>query len=146
MLDIALLAPSPDANPVMPERVACYGGKPDHPEDDRTSPDTHFAVMQSPGHLVQREIGRRPLDGEHDHGTQFIAADGTTLTIWRGSWWIRDSGGREIATPEAPDGMDGPIAHVVIVWPTPRLNLFAGSEANSAISKTPAGRVRPSSC
>ena len=97
---------------VVPERVSCYGGKLAYPEDDRTTPDTQLAVMRFPGHLIHWETGRRPLDGEHDHGTQFIAADGTTLTIWRGGWWIKDPGGREVATPESPEGMDGLIAHV----------------------------------
>ena len=32
------------------------------------------------------------------------------LTIRRDGWWIRGPGGREIATPEAPDGRDGLIA------------------------------------
>lgn len=112
MIDIALLALSPDTNLVMPEHIACYGGHFAYPGDDRTTPDTQLAVLQFPDHVLHWETNRRGLDGEHDHGTQFLADDGTTLNIWRGGWWIQDPEGKELPRPAEPEGMDGLVAHV----------------------------------
>ncbi len=94
MLAIALLAPSPDANPVMPGRVACCGGKLAYPEDDRT-------IARHPGRR-RRGRPRNPVHRRRRHH----ADHRTRRPVDQGHR------GREIATPEVPHGMDGPSAHV----------------------------------
>jgi predicted dehydrogenase len=99
MMDIGLLAMSKDTDLPMPSEVAAYGGKLAWPEDDRTTPDTHLALMKFPDFVLHWETGRMNLDGAHDHGTQFVAADGSTLTVWRGGWIIRGPDGKERPKP-----------------------------------------------
>ncbi len=94
MMDIAFLAMSPDTDLVMPTDVSAYGGKLAWPDDDRTTPDTHVALMKFPNFVFHWETGRRPLDAAHDNGTQFIAEDGTALTVWRNDWSITGPDGK----------------------------------------------------
>ena len=68
--------------------------------------------MKFPEAVLQWETNRRPLDGEHDNGTQFIAEDGKTLTVWRGGLSVKDADGKELPTPESPEGMNGLGTHV----------------------------------
>lgn len=100
MMDIAFLGMSPGTDLVMPTEVSAYGGKLAWPDDDRTTPDTHLAIMQFPGFVFQWETGRRPLDATHDNGTQFISADGTTLTVWRNDWALTDNRGKPLEKPK----------------------------------------------
>ncbi len=53
-----------------------------------------------PGFVLHWETGRRSLDNGPDHGTEFIAADGKMLMVWRGGWVIRDAGGKELPKEE----------------------------------------------
>lgn len=113
MIDIALLGLGKGGDDVpMPEEVFCQGGKLAYTDDDRTTPDTQLAVLKFPGAVLQWETNRRPLDGQHDNGTQFIAADGTTLTVWRGGLSLQGPDGKDLEKPKDPEGMDGLGAHV----------------------------------
>jgi len=100
MMDIALLGLSKDTDLVMPTEVAAYGGKLAWPDDDRTTPDTHVALMHLPDCVLHWETGRKKQDWEHDHGTEFVGADGTTLVVWRGGWKLRNPDGKEIEKPK----------------------------------------------
>jgi hypothetical protein len=90
------------------------GGHLAYPDDARTTPDTQLAVLKFPDKkaILQWETNRRPLDGEHDNGTQFIAADGKTLTVWRGGLSVKDAEGKELEKPEDPKDMNGLGSHV----------------------------------
>lgn len=99
MMDIAFLGMSKDTDLVMPTEVAAYGGKLAYPGDDRTTPDTHVALMKFPEFVFQWETGRRPLDAAHDNGTQFIAEDGKAVTAWRMDWAITDANGKPLEKP-----------------------------------------------
>lgn len=115
MLDIALLGLGSGGSDVaMPAEVSCMGGNLAYPGDGRTTPDTQLAVMKFPDQkaVLQWETNRRPLDGEHDNGTQFVAADGTTLTVWRGGLSVKGPDGKPLEDPKDPEGMDGLGAHV----------------------------------
>ncbi len=100
MMDIGLLGMSATNDLPMPVEVTAYGGKLSSPDDPRTAPDTHFALMKfrNPDFTLHWQTGRRPLDhgGVSGEGTQFIASDGKTLTVWRGGWRVQDASGREI--------------------------------------------------
>ncbi|MGD9622995.1 hypothetical protein [Mycolicibacterium sp.] len=96
----------------MPSEVFNQGGKFAFPDDDRTTPDTQIAVLKYPNAVLQWETNRRPLDGQHDNGTQFIAADGTAVTAWRGGWSIVGPDGKELDKPADPEDMDGLNAHI----------------------------------
>jgi len=95
IMDIALLgmAPNDDDLP-MPTSVSSYGGKLIAPDDDRTTPDTHLAIFQFPGFILQWEThdGNYGMDGGGDHGTEFIGTNGR-LIVDRGGWqiWDRDN-------------------------------------------------------
>ncbi|MFN3649891.1 MAG: Gfo/Idh/MocA family protein [Armatimonadota bacterium] len=98
MMDIGLLGMSPGTDLVMPTEVSAYGGKLAWPDDDRTTPDTHVAIMQFPGFVFHWETGRKPVDGTnsaHNNATQFVAADGSSLTVWRGGWSVKGPDGKE---------------------------------------------------
>jgi predicted dehydrogenase len=97
MMDIGLLAMSKDTDLVMPTEVAAYGGKLAWPDDDRTAPDTHLAIMKfsNPNFVFQWETGRDHI-GRPDHGTEFVSEDGRVLTVWRGGWRVRDKEGKEL--------------------------------------------------
>ncbi len=113
MIDIALLGLGKGGDDVpMPEEVVCEGGKLAYPDDDRTTPDTLLGVMKYPGAVLQWETNRRPLDGQHGNGTQFIAADGKTLTVWRGGLSLQGPDGKELEKPKDPEGMNGLGAHI----------------------------------
>ena len=100
MMDIGLLAMSPNTDLPMPTEVSAYGGKLAWPDDDRTTPDTHVSIMQFPQFVLHWETGRRPLDAAHDNGTQFIAADGSAVTVWRTDWSITDAEGKPVEKPK----------------------------------------------
>ncbi len=112
MIDIALLGLCEGTDIVMPEQVACMGGKLAYPDDDRTTPDTQIAVLKFPHTVLQWETNRRALDGEHDNGTQFVAADGKALTVWRGGLWLKGPDGKPLDNPRDPEGMNGLPAHI----------------------------------
>lgn len=112
MMDIALLGMSKDTDLVMPTEVTSYGGALAYPGDDRTTPDTQLALMKFPEFVLQWETGRRGLDGGPDHGTEFIAADGKALMVWRGGWWIKDAKGKEIEKPKSEGEYHGLTSHV----------------------------------
>lgn len=103
MMDIGLLGMSKTWDLVMPTEVSAYGGKLAWPDDDRTTPDTHVAIMKftNPDFVLHWETGRKPLDNGPDHGTEFIAADGKSLMVWRGGWVIRDADGKELPKEQA---------------------------------------------
>ena len=100
MMDIGFLGMSKDTDLVMPTEVSAYGGKLAWPEDDRTTPDTHLAIMQFPEFAFHWETGRRPLDAAHDNGTQFINADGAAVTVWRNDWSITGPDGKPAEKPK----------------------------------------------
>jgi predicted dehydrogenase len=100
MMDIGFLAMSKDTDLVMPTEVSAYGGKLAYPDDDRTTPDTHVAIMQFPDFVFHWETGRRPLDAAHDNGTQFISENGTALTVWRNDWSITGPDGKPQEKPK----------------------------------------------
>ncbi len=113
MIDIALLGLGKGGDDVaMPTEVYNQGGKFAFPDDDRTTPDTQIAVLKYPEAVLQWETNRRALDGRHDNGTQFIAQDGSAVTVWRGGWSIVGPDGKERDKPAPPEGMDGLGAHV----------------------------------
>jgi predicted dehydrogenase len=115
MIDIALLGLGSGGSDVaVPAEVTCMGGHLAYPEDDRTTPDTQLAVMKFPDKkaILQWETNRRPIDGEHDNGTQFIAADGKTLTVWRGGLSVKGPDGKELEKPEDPKDMNGLGSHI----------------------------------
>jgi hypothetical protein len=103
MMDIGLLAMSKSTDLVMPTEIAAYGGKLAWPDDDRTAPDTHVAIMRFPeqNFVLHWETGRKPLDGGPDNGTEFIAADGKSVMVWRGGWAVREADGKELPKEQA---------------------------------------------
>ncbi|HTE20333.1 MAG TPA: Gfo/Idh/MocA family oxidoreductase, partial [Armatimonadota bacterium] len=114
MMDIGLLAMSKDTDLVMPIEVSAYGGKLAWPDDDRTTPDTHLSIMRFPDFVMHWETGRRPVDSlaqELNNATQFIAADGSTLTVWRGGWSVKDPKGVEQEKTTAK-GFNGQYDHM----------------------------------
>lgn len=104
MMDIGLLGMSPTTDLVMPVEVSSVGGKLAWPDDDRTTPDTLISVMRfrDPDFVMQWETGRRGLDNGPDHGTEFIAADGKSVMVWRGGWVVKDRDGKELPREELP--------------------------------------------
>lgn len=104
MMDIGLLGMSKDTDLVMPVEVATAGGKLAWPDDDRTAPDTVLSVMQfrNPDFVMHWETGRKSVDNGPDHGTEFIAADGSSLMVWRGGWVVRDPDGHELPKQTLP--------------------------------------------
>jgi len=113
MMDIALLAMSRDQDLAMPTEVSAYGGKLAWPDDDRTTPDTQVAIFRFPGWVMHWETGRKPVDGPDgplNNCTQFIGADGSSVTVWRGGWTVRAADGQEKPKTEAP-GFDGKYDH-----------------------------------
>ncbi len=101
MMDIALLAMSKDTDMVMPTEVSAYGGKLAWPDDDRNAPDTHVAIMKfkDPDFVLHWETGRDHAD-RPDHGTEFVAEDGKSLTVWRGGWKVRAADGKPLPKEE----------------------------------------------
>ena len=112
MIDIALLGMSKDTDLVMPEEVSCYGGSLAYPGDDRTTPDTQAALLKFPDFIMHWETGRRGLDPAHDHGVEFIGADGSALTVWRGGWKIADPDGAERKKPKGEGEYFGLNTHI----------------------------------
>lgn len=112
MMDIVLLGVSKDNNVEMPAEVSASGGKLAWPDDDRTAPDTHVALMRfrNPDLVLHWETGRKPLDQDVDHGSQFIGVDGRTLTVWRGGWRIQDAAGNDLPLETAPPVPDSHMA------------------------------------
>lgn len=107
MMDIGLLGMSKDTDMVMPVEVAAYGGKLAWPDDDRTWPDTHIAIMRfkNPDFVFHWETGR-DYAGRPDHGTEFVAEDGKSLTVWRGGWKVRSADGNDLPKENAPNVSD----------------------------------------
>jgi predicted dehydrogenase len=103
MQDIGLLAMSKGTDLVMPTEVAAYGGKLGWPDDDRSWPDTHYAIMKfkDPDFVMHWQTGRDHA-GKPDHGTEFVGADGRSLMVWRGGWKVMDADGKEMPKEEAP--------------------------------------------
>jgi predicted dehydrogenase len=103
MMDIGLLGMSPDTDLVMPTEVVAFGGKMAWPDDDRTAPDTHYALMkfEKPDFVLQWQTGRDHV-GKPDHGTEFVSEDGRSLMVWRGGWVVRDANGKELPKEDAP--------------------------------------------
>jgi predicted dehydrogenase len=113
MMDIGLLAMSKTTDLPMPTEVSAYGGKLAWPDDDRTTPDTHVAIMKFPDFILHWETGRKPVDGPDgplNNCTQFVGADGSTVTVWRGGWSVRSADGKEKEKTTAP-GFDGKYDH-----------------------------------
>ncbi len=126
MIDIGLLAMSKDTNLVMPLSVSACGGKfSSGANDDRTTPDNLVAIYQFPDFVMHWQTGRRGLEYGYgrsvpagdggparpaqdilDNGTAFIAADGSSLVVWRGGWTVRDPQGNEL-----PKSTDETIEH-----------------------------------
>ena len=108
MMDIGLLAMSKDTDLPMPTEVSAYGGKLAWPDDDRTTPDTHVAIMKFPEFVMHWETGRKPIDGPEgplNNATQFVGADGRSLTVWRGGWVVRSPDGKEEERTKDPSFM-----------------------------------------
>lgn len=108
MMDIGVLAMSPGQEIVMPERISSYGGNLAFPEDDRTTPDTQVAIYRFPHYVLHWETGRKPVDGvekARNNATQFISADGRSLTVWRGGTSLLDPDGK--ALPPMEERFDG---------------------------------------
>ncbi len=103
MMDIGLLGMSKDTDLPMPTQVSTVGGKLAYPDDDRTAPDTVMSVMRftDPDFVMHWETGRQH-SGRPDHGTEFVAADGRSVMVWRGGWSIRDASGEELPKEHAP--------------------------------------------
>jgi hypothetical protein len=119
MIDIGLLGMSQDANLVMPLEVSSFGGKlSSGEEDDRTTPDTQIAIYRFKDFILHWQTGRRGLEHGYgkrppagdggparppqdvlDNGTAFIAADGSSVVVWRGGWMVRDPQGNEKPKP-----------------------------------------------
>ena len=113
MIDIALLGLGKGEDDIpMPNEVVAQGGKLAYPDDDRTTPDTVLSLLRFPNAVLQWETNRRPLDGEHDNGTQFIGQDGRTLTVWRGGLSVKGPDGKDLEKPEDPKDMNGLGSHV----------------------------------
>jgi predicted dehydrogenase len=102
MMDIALLGMSKDQDLVMPISVSASGGQFAILDDDRTAPDTTEAVyrFQNPDFVMHWSIGR-DHPGKPGHGTEFVAADGKTLRVWRGGWTVLDAEGKELPKESA---------------------------------------------
>jgi predicted dehydrogenase len=116
MIDIGLLAMSPDTDLVMPQEVSSFGGKFSSGEDDdRTTPDNQIAIYRFKDFVLHWQTGRRgqeygyskqvpagdggpqrPPQDILDNGTAFIAGDGKSLVVWRGGWMVRDPQGNEL--------------------------------------------------
>ena len=107
MMDIGLLGMSQDTDLVMPIEVSTYGGKLAFPNDDRTAPDTVLSIMKfhNPAFVLHWETGRDHVN-RPDHGTEFVAADGRSVMVWRGGWIVRDREGKELPKEEAPATSD----------------------------------------
>ncbi|HEV2472808.1 MAG TPA: Gfo/Idh/MocA family oxidoreductase [Chthonomonadales bacterium] len=107
MMDIGLLGMSRDTDLVMPVEVSTFGGRLAYPTDDRQWPDTVHSIMRfkNPDFVMQWETGREQV-GRPDHGTEFVAADGKNLMVWRGGWIVRDADGKELPRYEAPPTSD----------------------------------------
>jgi predicted dehydrogenase len=112
MIDIALLGMSKDTDLVMPTEVTSYGGALAYPGDDRTTPDTQLSIMKFPEFVLHWETGRRGVDGGPDHGTEFIAADGSAVMVWRGGWTIKDPKGKELEKPKPEEKYEGLPSHI----------------------------------
>lgn len=110
MMDIGVLAMSGDNRLVMPREVSSFGGKLAHPDDDRTTPDTQLAIYRFPHFVMHWETGRKPVDGTEpprNNATQFISADGRSLTVWRGGMKVLGPKGEELPPPaNVFDGVD----------------------------------------
>jgi predicted dehydrogenase len=107
MMDICLLGMSKGTDMVMPVEVAAHGGKLAWPDDDRTAPDTHYAIMKfkDPDFVLHWQTGR-DHPGRPDHGSEFVSADGRTLQVWRGGWKIMDADGKELPKEETKPPTD----------------------------------------
>lgn len=103
MIDIGLVGMSKDTDLPMPTEVSAYGGKLAWPDDDRTAPDTHVAIMKfkDPDFILHWETGRDHVN-RPGHGTEFVAENGNMLTVWRGGWRVRDADGKELPKQETP--------------------------------------------
>ncbi len=101
MMDIGLLGMSKDTDLVMPVDVAAYGGKMAYPDDDRTWPDTHYALMRFPDFVMHWQTGR-DHPGRPDQGTEFVGADGRSVMAWRGGWKVMDADGKELPKEDTP--------------------------------------------
>ena len=130
MMDIVLLAMSKDTDLVMPEQVSAFGGNWGYPGDDRNTPDTLLALMKFPHFVMQWETNRVGLDAGPEHGTEFIAADGSSLMVWRGGWTVKDPDGRPLPKTEDP-AFHGVYDHTqnyldcIVSRAQPRSNIFS---------------------
>jgi predicted dehydrogenase len=107
MMDIALLGMSQNTDLPMPVEVTSFGGKLAFPDDGRTAPDTVQTVMKfkNPDFILHWQTGR-DFPGRPDHGTEFVAADGKTVRVWRGGWEILDKDGTQLPKERTPHTND----------------------------------------
>jgi len=107
MMDIGLLGMSQNTDLPMPVEVTSFGGKLAYPEDGRTAPDTVQTVMKfkNPEFILHWQTGR-DFPGRPDHGTEFVAADGKTVRVWRGGWEILDKDGTQLPKERTPHTND----------------------------------------
>lgn len=97
MLDIALLGMSKNQDFAMPTSASCVGGQWAITDDDRDAPDTVDALFAFDGSPVSLSWSvNRDHPGKPGHGTEFVAADGKTLRVWRGGWVVLDADGKEL--------------------------------------------------
>jgi predicted dehydrogenase len=97
MLDIALLGMAAGQDLEMPTSVSSAGGLFAIQDDDRDAPDTVESVFRFDGkaYSMAWSVGR-DHPGKPGHGTEFVAADGKTLRVWRGGWTVLDAEGKEL--------------------------------------------------
>ncbi len=102
MIDIALLGMSAGLDLVMPDEVTAYGGRHAILDDDRDAPDVTEALLKfgDPGFVLHWSV-LRDHPGKPGHGTEFVAADGRTLRVWRGGWSLLDPDGNELPKEQA---------------------------------------------
>jgi predicted dehydrogenase len=102
MIDIALLGMSAGQDLVMPTDVTACGGQYALLDDDRDAPDVTEALLRfkDPDFVLHWSI-LRDHPGKPDHGTEFVAADGRTLRVWRGGWSVLDPDGNELPKEQA---------------------------------------------
>jgi len=64
--------------------------------------------------VMHWETGRKVVDGmnpAHNNATQFVSADGSSLTVWRGGWSVKGPDGKEREKVQAA-GWNGKYDHM----------------------------------
>jgi predicted dehydrogenase len=102
MMDIALLGMAPDQDLPMPTSVAAVGGLWAITDDDRDAPDSVEAIygFENPDFAMHWRVGR-DNPGRPGHGTEWVAADGKTVRVWRGGWSVLAPDGKELPKEES---------------------------------------------